>query len=132
MRLSVRGTILLGLCAWYSTGAWGVGELDVTIRVIERHERLDDISLHRIELPRESSAAARERIPARWQEENGPRFREAADRADQESLDRPRGEFEWQGPRERAREWSNERNQGREERRRDERRPAVAGERPRH
>ncbi|MDX9739789.1 MAG: hypothetical protein RBT81_01225 [Gammaproteobacteria bacterium] len=131
MRLATRHTVLFGLYALFSaSGAWAVGELDVTIRVIERHERLEDFS-HRIELPREN-ATARERIPARWQDEDESHFRETGDHGDAEQFERSRGEFERQAPQERAREWSRERDKGRGEWRRDDRRTSAAEDRPRH
>jgi hypothetical protein len=133
MRQFTRHTVFLGFSALCSLSAWGAGgDLDVTIRVIERHERLEDLRPHRIELPRENAAAARERFTANWQEENAARFREAGDHGEADGFERPRGEHERRIQPERLREWSRERDQGREDWRREERRPSVAGERQRH
>jgi hypothetical protein len=126
-----RRTVFLGFSALCSISAWAAGDLDVTIRVIERHERLEDLRHHRIELPSES-AAVRERISARWQEDNAARFQETGDSSEPESFERSRGELERRIPQERTREWSRERDHGREDWRREDRRPSVAGERQHH
>lgn len=123
-----RHAFVIGLCVLPAASAWALGDLDVTIRVIERHERLDDFS-HRIELPRE---AARERVAPRWQNESGSRFREAGDQSAPERLERSREDLERRVSPERAREWSREREESRDAWRRDERRPPDIGDRPRH
>lgn len=129
MHLLTRHAFVLGLCVLPAAGAWAIDDLDVTIRVIERHERLEDFG-HRIELPRAASEGARERAAPGRQNENGARFREAGERS---APERSRGEFERRVSPERAHEWSREREQGRDALRRDERRlPPDAGDRPRH
>lgn len=128
-----RHALVIGLCILPATSAWALGDLDVTIRVIERHERLEDFS-HRIELPREASAAARERVTPRWQNEGGSRFRETGgDQSAPERLERSHEELERRVLPERAREWSREREESRDAwRRNDERRSPDVGDRPRH
>lgn len=57
MRSISRSSLIFGLCALPVASIWAADDLDVTIRVIDRHEARME-GFNRIELPREFAAPA--------------------------------------------------------------------------